>query len=126
MPTQKTKKLVLVVEDDSSIAELIQIVLQKHGYKVKICGQGLKVEEMVRTYQPTIILMDLWIPGIDGVKLTKKLKSKTRTKTIPIILISAQNYLSKVVRSVKADGFLPKPFDLDELVKIVNKYCKPA
>lgn len=124
MSSVKIKKFALIVEDQASIAELIAIVLKKEGFKTQICSQGRQVEAAVLKYRPSIILMDLWIPGIDGMKLTKKLKSGMLTKNIPIIIISAQNFLPKIVSAVKADGFLAKPFNIDDLVAIVNKYAR--
>ncbi len=122
MAKKVIKKNIWIVEDDPDINELIEIVLTNEGYKVKTFGDGGNIEKEIKKGKPNLIIMDLSMPGIGGAALTKKLKSKPSTKKIPIVLVSAKNSLEKIAKSSKADGFLPKPFDLKDLVSCVKKF----
>ncbi len=122
MPNRQHNKLILISEDDPDISELLETVLESNGYETRVCMDGNETESQTKKLLPDLIIMDLWLPGIDGATLTKKLKTKAATKNIPILIVSAQNQLNKVVKQTKADGFLPKPFDLQELLSIVGKH----
>lgn len=122
-----TPKKILIAEDDPGISELIETVLEEQGYVVEICPDGHIMKELLtgkRTagFMPDLILLDLWIPEIDGKKMAQLLKSNAATKHIPIVIISAQRNLDTIVKKVGANGFLAKPFDLQELVGTVNQY----
>lgn len=117
-------KTIFIVEDDPNISELIEIVLKEHGYSTKIFLTGKNIEKEVEKKLPNLIIMDLWMPDLDGASLTKKLKSNKNTSHIPIILVSAKNALEKITKKVKANGFISKPFNIKELVAIVKKFVK--
>ena len=116
-----TKKI-LVVEDEPDLGEIMQIALSEAGYEVEILLSGKGIESHVEKFLPSLIMMDLWMPGLDGSELTKKLKSNKKTKNIPIILVSARNSLEKIAKQSKADGFLSKPFDIKNLISTVKKF----
>ncbi|RJQ25375.1 response regulator, partial [Candidatus Parcubacteria bacterium] len=73
------------------------------------------------TEKPDLIIMDVWIGGIDGNELAKKIKLEESTKKIPIILISALADLSKIASECRADDYIEKPFEIDNLINIVKK-----
>lgn len=121
--TAVTNKLkVLVVEDDSGISELIKTILEGENFEVYICSNGQGVNQAVEKTNPDLILLDLWIPGLNGESVTLALKRKKATQDIPIVIISAQSNLASVVSKIKADDFIAKPFDLHHLVTVVKKY----
>lgn len=113
--------MILVVEDDPSILELLSVALEEQGYEVELCADGQNVLEVARAESPALILLDLWIPGINGEEVTKLLKADDQTRHIPVVIVSAQNDLPSVATRIGADGFLPKPFDLDNLFLLVQK-----
>ncbi len=118
-------KKILVAEDDPGITELMKIALTGRGYKILTCADGYRVPGAVAKFGPDLIIMDLWLPGIDGQKLTKRLKTQPETKDIPIVIVSAQRRLSEVVKKFKADGHVSKPFDVNNLLNYVEKFLYP-
>jgi DNA-binding response OmpR family regulator len=115
---------ILVAEDDHSILEVIKIILEGEGYQIISTNEQDMVLRLISEYKPNLILLDIWLSGHDGGKIAKHLKSKQETKYIPIILISANNETPKITIESGADDFLLKPFDIDDLLKIVKKYMK--
>src|SRR5258708_34079906 len=113
---------VLVVDDDKSILEVIKIVLEDAGFEVVTVLGGANIEQEVEKKLPNLILIDIWMSGVDGREVTNRLKSNPKTKDIPVIVISAHNDTAKMAKEARADGFLAKPFDIDELIKTVKKY----
>lgn len=118
-------KKILIAEDDPGISELIETVLEDRGYIVEICPDGHIARELIAheaVFVPDLILLDLWIPGVDGQELARQLKATPDTRHIPIILVSAQRDLQAIVQKTGANGFLAKPFDLNQLLAIVHQY----
>lgn len=116
-------KRVMVIDDDEPILEVIHIILAEKGYDVYTISDSTTVEEKITEYNPDIILVDLWMTGLHGSKIVKKLKDDKKTKEIPIIMISANHEVEKISKEAHADDFLSKPFEIDDLVYTVNKYC---
>ena len=117
-------KTVLICEDDEGIIDVTTIVLQEKGYKVIPLLDCQKVYEYVDTYKPDIILLDLWMPDINGEEVTRTLKSNDHTKHILIIIISANKDTEKIAKNAGADTFLCKPFDIEELEQTVERYLR--
>ena len=103
---------VLIVEDEADILELIQFNLQKEGYQTKGVKTGEEALKSVKISQPDIILLDLMLPGIDGLEVCKTLKSNPQTKNIPIIMLTAKTEESDIVIGLElgADDYITKPF----------------
>lgn len=116
------KKRILVIDDDQGILEAFEAILESEGYDVVILSDTERVESLVKTYRPDLILLDILLSGADGRDICKKLKSKPRLKNIPIIMISAHPSASKTIQSVGADDFVEKPFEMDILLKKVKHY----
>jgi DNA-binding response OmpR family regulator len=116
-----TKKI-LVCDDDEGILDIVKLILENKNYQVKTINSGKGIEKKVSEYSPDLILLDLWIPGMDGREITRVLKRQPKTKKIPIIIVSALNETEKISKEIGADGFLPKPFDINDLIKTVEKY----
>ncbi|HTL39394.1 MAG TPA: response regulator [Methylomirabilota bacterium] len=116
-------KKILIVEDDPSISELIKTILDDQGFTTYTCLDGKGVLKMAKELMPNVILLDLQIPGVTGENVTRLIKNNRETAHIPVIIISAQNNLAATVRKIRADDSIGKPFDLDHLVGIVNKYA---
>ncbi|MBI4049927.1 MAG: response regulator transcription factor [Candidatus Doudnabacteria bacterium] len=120
-------KKILIAEDDPGISELIETVLEERGYAVEICPDGHVMQELLaglreNGFIPDLILLDLWIPGIDGEKMARLLKNNTATRQIRIVIVSAQRNLQAIVDRTGADGFLAKPFDIDTLLAVVRQH----
>ena len=112
---------VIVAEDDDDILFVVSYMLERNGYAVSPVVVGELVIEEVLMMQPDLILMDINLRTCDGRELCLKLKTRYQLQT-PIILFSANVHLASTVHLYKADGFIPKPFDMDELVRIVDQH----
>jgi len=115
-------KKIIVADDEPGILEVINIILTEQGFEVFPIANSLEVVKTVKKIQPEVILLDLWMSGIDGEKITAILKKDPKTNHIPIIIISALNQGELIARKAGADNFLSKPFNINDLVNMVNKY----
>lgn len=115
-------KKVLVIDDGEEILEGIKIVLEDEGYEVDLLTNSMKVVDRVKKTKPHLVLIDYMMPGIDGAKVTEKLKSEASLKKIPVIMFSASQELEKVAMSAGADGILAKPFEIDTLIEKIKYY----
>ena len=111
----------LLVDDDDDILFVVSLMLEKSGYVVLPVVVGELVIEEVLMMQPDLILMDINLRTCDGRELCLKLKTRYQLQT-PILLFSANVHLASTVHLYKADGFIPKPFDMEELVSTVDKH----
>lgn len=109
---------ILVVDDEPSIIELLEFNLQKAGYHVLKAENGHEALQLVRTNKPDLIILDLMIPGIDGIEVCRRLKGQQETAGIPIIMLTARNEeVDKIVGlELGADDYMTKPFSPRELM----------
>lgn len=115
------KKKIIVVDDDLGILEVIKIILEEEDYKVITIDDGKMILKKIEDEMPDVVLLDIWMSGQDGGEIAKHLKAKEKTKSIPIIMVSAKNDTEKVARESGADDFITKPFDMDVLLEKVKK-----
>ena len=118
------KQKILIAEDDRAIVEVIKIILQEAEYQTLTLEDGKNVVSTVQSEKPDLILLDIWLSGEDGGEIAKKLKNEAETKDIPIIMISANNETEKIAKDAGADGFLKKPFDINDLLRVVEDNLK--
>jgi two-component system, OmpR family, alkaline phosphatase synthesis response regulator PhoP len=105
-------KTVLVVEDEPDIRELIGHNLGRERYQVVSVATGEEALRAVETQRPDLILLDLMLPGLDGLEVTRRLKSDTATQAIPIIILTAKGEEADIVSGLElgADDYMLKPF----------------
>jgi DNA-binding response OmpR family regulator len=120
---QHTGKKLLVVEDDPDILQFLQLVLEDEGYDVRVCTKGQDLEQLHKGELPDLILLDIFLSGRDGREIVRELKSQAETRHIPVIMSSAHPKAGPTARAAGADDFLAKPFNIDELLAMVAKYC---
>jgi DNA-binding response OmpR family regulator len=113
----------LLVDDDPVILKLLQVNFEMEGFKVSTANDGVEGLEKARAERPDIVLLDIMMPRMDGLEVTKALKGDPDTKDIPIILLSAKAQASDVQagKDMGADDYLTKPFDPLELLERVNE-----
>ena len=111
--------LVLVVDDDPDILDAICDILEGEGYRVSRARHGLEALEKVVEERPTLILLDLMMPVMDGMAFAHALRERNLADGVPIIVISADGNPQKAA-AVGARGFLPKPFDIQALLDHVS------
>jgi DNA-binding response OmpR family regulator len=114
----QTAHTVLVIEDDPSLAEVLQLALELEGYQVRIADGGEIALALARTEPPDLITLDLHLPDLDGYYVLECLHPVDGHRPVPIIVISGGIYRSSANDGVV--GVLPKPFDLDELSQLVR------
>ena len=113
------KQKILIVDDDTNIAELISLYLIKECYDTKIVGDGESALREFKNYQPNLILLDLMLPGIDGYQVCREIRAQSN---VPIIMLSAKGEIFDKVLGLElgADDYIIKPFDSKELVARVK------
>ena len=114
-----TKQKILIVDDDTNIAELISLYLIKECYETKMVHDGESVLKELQTFQPNLILLDLMLPGMDGYQVCREVRTKSQ---VPIIMLSAKGEVFDKVLGLElgADDYIVKPFDTKELVARVK------
>lgn len=114
-----SKNKILIVDDDSNIADLISLYLAKECFDTQIVGDGESALRTFKTYQPDLILLDLMLPGIDGYQICREVRAVSDT---PVIMLSAKGEVFDKVLGLElgADDYIEKPFDSKELVARVK------
>ena len=109
---------ILVIEDDQDIADLLQYNLERERYHVVLAATGEKGLEAARQKSPSLILLDLMLPGINGLDVCRTLKDDATTRSIPIIMISARTEEADIVSGLElgADDYITKPFSPREVL----------
>ena len=106
---------VLVVDDDAPLAEMLSIVLRQEGFESHICARGDQAMDEFRAYKPDLVLLDLMLPGKDGIDVCKEIRAESG---VPIVMLTAKNDTVDVVVGLEsgADDYVVKPFKPKELV----------
>ncbi len=108
---------VLVVDDDLDLLEVIEALLSRKGFEVKTNINWTNGFEVIHEFQPQLILLDVFLSGVDGLEICKQLKSSPQTRHIPIIIFSGYPRIAEsVTYEYGADDFIAKPFEVNELV----------
>jgi DNA-binding NtrC family response regulator len=120
MDKNATRKII-IFDDDEDILSICNYVLQEQGWDVHTFTDCNNIVERVSGIMPNVILMDNWIPDVGGIAATKTLKATGQLKDIPVIYFSANSDIQSLANQAGAETYLAKPFDLDELERIINK-----
>ncbi|WP_342330036.1 response regulator [Pedobacter sp. FW305-3-2-15-E-R2A2] len=115
-------KKVFVFDDNADILELCTIILEDAGFEIKTSSTSNQIVDQVMAYMPDIIFMDNWLPDVGGIDATRELKGHPTLKGIPVIYFTANNDVKSLAEQAGADGYLSKPFDIQELENIINKH----
>jgi two-component system, OmpR family, response regulator MprA len=112
----------LAIDDELSILDVIRIGMQKEGFTVEIAQDGLTGMARARTLQPDIIVLDILLPGINGLEVCRQLRADSVTANIPILMLTAKDEIRDRVVGLEmgADDYLTKPFSFDELLARVR------
>ena len=120
---QSKHKKILVVDDEPDILEFLQIIFEEEGFVVATTEKGEYLEKLNNGGLPDIILLDMLLSGKDGREIVKSLKSREKTKHIPVIMFSAHPGAGQTALAAGADDFVEKPFDIDVLLQKIAHYC---
>ena len=112
------KETILIVEDEKDIVKMLDYNLKKEGYKILVAHDGEDALDMANTKLPDLILLDLMLPGVDGLEVCKELKSERKTASIPVIMLTAKSQESDKIVGLElgADDYVTKPFSPRELI----------
>lgn len=116
------EKKILVVEDDEDIMELISYNLERENYTVVKAGSGEKALQKITKDRPDMVLLDLMLPGTDGLQVCKKIKADPGTARIPVIMVTAKGEEADIITGLEAgaDDYITKPFRPKELIARVR------
>ncbi|NOZ58899.1 MAG: response regulator [Euryarchaeota archaeon] len=120
---------ILVVDDNEEIAHLVSIILGREGYDVEIALSGDECIEKLNSFRPDLILMDYFMPGDDGVVVSKHIKEDLRFRSTPIILftiMSLQEGLQEAVEEAGAVDYIQKPFDIESMLHKIRRALSAA
>jgi len=109
---------ILVVEDEPAIAELISLNLRHDGHAVRVAASSAEAVEQVQASLPDLVVLDWMLPGVSGLSLARQWRSETRTKELPIVMLTARSEDRDVVQGLDAgaDDYLSKPFSNSQLL----------
>jgi DNA-binding response OmpR family regulator len=109
---------ILIVEDEPDILEVLQFNLRREGYEIRTAGSGTEALRAVERERPALVLLDLLLPGVDGLDVCRRLRSNPETQDVPIVMVTAKTEESDVVLGLGlgADDYIQKPFSPRELV----------
>ena len=110
---------VLIVEDDSNIAELLQLYLEKEGFEAAVAADGGKGVELFRSFQPDLVLLDIMLPVMDGWSVCRKIREESKA---PIIMLTAKGETGDKVSGLEmgADDYIVKPFEMKEVLARIH------
>jgi len=115
-------KKILVVDDELDVLKVLSLRLEKSGYDVICGGNAPEALALARQTLPDLIILDIYLPDMNGDDLARVMKNEDKLKTIPIILISATTVsVVQRARDCGAEGYLSKPFEPEELLDLVKK-----
>ena len=117
-----SEKLITIVDDEEDIVELVSHHLKREGFKVKEFHNGRDFLSYIESVQPDLAVLDIMLPGIDGLEICRILKNKNATRSIPIIMLTAKASEADIVVGLElgADDYIVKPFSPRELVARVK------
>jgi two-component system alkaline phosphatase synthesis response regulator PhoP len=113
-------ELVLLVDDETSIVQLAKLYLEREGFRTQSVGDGLQAFELVRSIRPDLVVLDIMLPGIDGLEVCRRLRSEKNQ--VPILMLTARDEdIDKILGlELGADDYMTKPFNPRELVARVK------
>lgn len=106
------RELICIVEDDRDIAELVSFTLEREGYRISVVPSGEEAIDKISGMIPDLVVLDLMLPGVDGLEVCRRLKQDEKTREIPIVMLTAKSEDSDIIAGLEvgADDYVTKPF----------------
>ena len=123
MKGKNMPKKILIVDDEPNIIVPLEFLMEQNNYKVKVAENGEQALELIATYKPDLILLDIMLPGMDGYEVCQKIRMNPKYKTIKIIFLSAMARTIDIAKGMglDADDYITKPFSNSYVVDRINE-----
>ena len=120
------KEVILIVDDEEDIRELVELNLRREGYQTLTCDTGERALELVDSKRPDLVVLDLMLPGVDGLEVCKRLKADPGTRQIPVVMLTAKGEEADIVAGLElgAGDYVTKPFSGKVLVARVRRLLR--
>jgi CheY-like chemotaxis protein len=117
---------ILVVDDNPTNMKLLFFVLSAQGYEIRMATDALEALAVLETFEPRLVLLDLQLPGMDGLELARRLRAEPRFANLLIVAVTASAMKGDEERALEAgcDGYITKPIDTRSLPKLVASYLE--
>lgn len=117
---------ILVVDDNPTNMKLLFFVLSAQGYEIRMASDALEALAVLETFEPRMVLLDLQLPGMDGLELARRLRAQPRFAQLLIVAVTASAMKGDEERALEAgcDGYITKPIDTRSLPKLVASYLE--
>jgi two-component system phosphate regulon response regulator PhoB len=130
-PRRALTPSILVVEDEDSLATLLQYNLEKEGYGVAVCADGEEALIQIDERQPDLVVLDWMLPTVSGIEVCRRLRQRSETRNLPIVMLTARGEESDRIRGLDtgADDYVVKPFSMTELtarIRAVLRRIRPG
>lgn len=120
------KPLILVADDEEDIKVILKVYLESTGFEVVTAYDGLDATAVAREKKPDLILMDIMMPVIDGIEVTKQLKADAATRDIPVVMLSAAAQSGMIEKAMEAGAadYISKPFEPDKVKEVIEEILR--
>ncbi len=127
--SENSQKTILVIDDEIDLQQLVKIALKSKGYKIETANNGLEGLAKLKTLSPDLIILDLNMPKMGGLEFYQKICDKNNQPKYPVFILSARANMTQLFKDFNIDGFMTKPFEIDELLEeidtIIRKKANP-
>ena len=122
--TPNTQKTIMVADDNEGILDVMRVILEENGYKTSTTNNG---EDLLHLDEPLpdLLFLDLMLSGTNGSELCTILKSNKKTQNLPILILSANHNIAEIAETCGADGYLGKPFNIKQMLDLVELHTAP-
>lgn len=113
---------ILIADDDADMLELLTVMLEGEGYTVLKAENGLQAVEMARKELPALVMLDIHMPVMDGLKACKEIKADKVTRTIPVVMLTVEGSINEIQQAISygAKTYITKPSSKSEILKVVK------
>lgn len=115
-----------MVDDDPGIQHALEAILEMEGYEVRLAGDGLDALAQIEQAPPEAILLDLMMPRMNGYDMMDEMQRRGLHPTIPVIVLTADGRAEQKAASIAAQGWLAKPFEIDDLIALLERVLNPS
>lgn len=116
---------IYILEDSRDIGYILELLLVNEGFGVEVFPDVAAIKSRMKDELPDLFLLDIMLPDGNGLALCQEIKEDSDTRSIPVVMMSAHMSPEKIVPEIQTDGFIAKPFDLDDVAKRLNSLLKP-